>query len=173
MSHTTRSLLPVIISIPTLLDPSLAPEGHHVLHAYYAASEPYEPWEGLRRGSPEYESLKEVRSANLWRAVERIIPDIRERCEVTMVGSPLTHEAFLRREKGTYGPPIFVKEGETIPFCKTTIEGLLHCGDSTFPGIGVPSAAGSGMNAANTLVSPMKQLELMDELDKAGKLNPR
>lgn len=28
----------VIISIPTLLDPSLAPDGHHVLHAYYALS---------------------------------------------------------------------------------------------------------------------------------------
>ena len=36
----------VIISIPTLLDPGLAPEGHHVLHAYYAADEPYAPWAG-------------------------------------------------------------------------------------------------------------------------------
>ena len=50
--------------------------------------------------------------------------------------------------------------------------GLLHCGDSTFPGIGVPSAAGSGMNAANTLVSPLEQLRLMAELDERGQLVP-
>ena len=48
----------VIISIPTLLDPGLAPEGHHVLHAYYAADEPYAPWAGLDRRSPEYAALK-------------------------------------------------------------------------------------------------------------------
>ena len=40
----------------------------------------------------------------LWRAVEHIIPDIRQRCEVTMVGTPLTHKRFLRRHKGSYGP---------------------------------------------------------------------
>ena len=48
----------------------------------------------------------------------------------------------------------------------------MHCGDSTFPGIGVPSAAASGMNAANTLVSPLQQLALMNELDEMGALLP-
>ena len=52
------------------------------------------------------------------------------------------------------------------------VPGLLHCGDSTFPGIGVPSAAASGINAANTLASPWQQLELMDELDAKGCLTP-
>ena len=68
--------------------------------------------------------------------------------------------------------PLHTVGSETIPFAKTPVEGLLHCGDSTFPGIGVPSAAGSGMNAANTLVSPLKQLALMGELDAAGQLTP-
>ena len=40
---------------------------------------------GLERGSPEYERLKEERSQVLWRAVERIIPDVRKRAEVAMV----------------------------------------------------------------------------------------
>ena len=39
----------------------------------------------LERGSEEYERLKEERSQVMWRAVERIIPDIRQRCEITMV----------------------------------------------------------------------------------------
>ena len=161
----------VIISIPTALDPGLAPDGCHVLHAYYAADEPYEVWEGMDRRSDEYKALKAERAAPLWAAVEKIVPDIRERVEVEMVASPLTHERFLRRTRGTYGPPLFVGD-ETIPYAATPVPGLLHCGDSTFPGIGVPSAAGSGMNAANTLVSPLEQLRLMAELDERGQLVP-
>lgn len=40
---------------------------------------------GLERGSPQYEALKEERSQVLWRAVERVIPDIRQRIEIQMV----------------------------------------------------------------------------------------
>ena len=85
--------------------------------------------------------------------------------QVEMVASPRTHARFLRRHEGTYGPPIFAEQrGETIPYASTQVPGLLHCGDSTFPGIGVPSASGSGMNAANTLVSPLEQLEQLEQL---------
>ena len=45
------------------------------------------PCAGLERGSPEYERLKEERSQVLWRAVEKVIPDIRQRTEVEMVRS--------------------------------------------------------------------------------------
>ena len=162
----------VIISIPTILDPSLAPDGKHVLHAYYAANEPWEPWANVERGSAAYRALKEERAQRLWEAVETIIPDVRDRVEVEMVGSPLTHARFLHRHEGTYGPPIFAEAGDTIPYAATPIPKLLHCGDSTFPGIGVPSAAASGMNAANTLVSPLQQLALMNELDEMGALLP-
>jgi len=42
--------------------------------------------------------------------------------------------------------------------------GLLCCGDSTFPGIGLPAVAASGAVAANSLVSPWKHWALLDEL---------
>ena len=96
---------------------------------------------------------------------------MRARVVTELVASPLTHERFLRRSRGTYGPPLFIGD-ETIPYAATPLPGLLHCGDSTFPGIGVPSAAGSGMNAANTLASPWQQLGLMNELDEGGFLTP-
>ena len=35
----------VVVSVPSLLDPSLAPEGHHVIHAYAAGNEPFSVWE--------------------------------------------------------------------------------------------------------------------------------
>ena len=40
----------VLVSIPSVIDPKLAPEGHHTLHAYLPATEPFEKWEHLERG---------------------------------------------------------------------------------------------------------------------------
>jgi phytoene dehydrogenase-like protein len=93
----------VLVSIASVLDPSLAPSGKHVVHAYTPGNEPYALWEGLERTSPEYKALKEERSQVLWRAVEKAIPDVRKRVEVQMVGTPLTQARFLRRDRGTYG----------------------------------------------------------------------
>ena len=76
----------VLISIASVMDPNLAPKGKHTLHAYTPATEPFELWQNLTRGSKEYEKLKEERSQVLWRAVEKVIPDIRDRLEVEMVG---------------------------------------------------------------------------------------
>lgn len=46
---------------------------------------------------------QEELSQCLWAALEKIIPDVRIRAELALVGTPLTHERFLRRYKGTYG----------------------------------------------------------------------
>jgi phytoene dehydrogenase-like protein len=35
----------VVVSMPTLLDSSMAPPGYHVIHAYAAGNEPFEVWE--------------------------------------------------------------------------------------------------------------------------------
>ena len=44
----------------------------------------------------------------MWEAVKRALgPKVsRKKCEMEMVGTPLTHERFLRRNHGTYGPAI-------------------------------------------------------------------
>lgn len=47
-----------IISMPTVFDPSLAPPGKATIHAYVAANEPYDLWQGLDRKSQEYKKLK-------------------------------------------------------------------------------------------------------------------
>ena len=53
------------VSMPSLIDPALAPEGCHVIHAYLPATEPYEVWEGVARGTPAYDALKKERVAPL------------------------------------------------------------------------------------------------------------
>jgi phytoene dehydrogenase-like protein len=141
------------ICIPSTLDPSMAPERHHVVHAYTAANEPYEIWEGLDRHSKEYGAKKGERAEVLWRAMEKVIPDVRERTELALIGSPLTHERYLRRHRGTYGAGYRADQGQVFPGPTTPLLGLLCCGDSNMPGIGVPAVAMSGMIAANAVES--------------------
>ena len=153
----------VLVSIPSLLDPSLAPKGKHAIHVYTPGNEPYALWEGLDRRSQEYALQKQARSQVMWQALERVIPDIRSRCEVALVGTPLTHERFLRRDRGSYGPAIRAGKG-LFPGPGTPLPGLFCCGDSTFPGIGLPAVAASGMMAANTLAPISKHQVMLQEI---------
>eukprot|EP00571_Detonula_confervacea_P006836 CAMPEP_0172316848 /NCGR_PEP_ID=MMETSP1058-20130122/29742_1 /TAXON_ID=83371 /ORGANISM="Detonula confervacea, Strain CCMP 353" /LENGTH=598 /DNA_ID=CAMNT_0013031271 /DNA_START=43 /DNA_END=1835 /DNA_ORIENTATION=+ len=154
-----------LISIPSVHDETLAPKDHAVLHIYTPATERYERWENVKRNTPEYNQLKEERSAFLWRVLEKVIPDIRQRSVHYQVGTPLTHKRFLNRHRGTYGPAIYAGEA-SFPFPNTPIKNLLVCGDSCFPGIGVPAVSGSGMIAANSvsLDSIGRQLDMLQKL---------
>lgn len=144
-----------MISIPSVWDASLAPPGHHAIHAY--TLEPYGNWQ---RGDG-YEKQKKERSQSLYRALERVIPDVRQRVVLELIGTPLTHAYYLRRDRGTYGPAIAAGEA-MFPSCHTPIPGLYRVGDSTTPGIGVPAVAASGILCANTLVKPQQTAQLLD-----------
>ncbi|MEA5581964.1 NAD(P)/FAD-dependent oxidoreductase [Nodularia harveyana UHCC-0300] len=143
-----------MISIPSVWDATLAPEGHHVVHAY--TLEPYAGWER----NHGYEAKKQQKAQSLYRALERVIPDIRERVVLELIGTPLTHAGYLRRYQGTYGPAIVAGQG-MFPDTHTPIKGLYRVGDSTMPGIGVPAVAASGILCANSLVSPRQTAELL------------
>ncbi|MEM9449618.1 MAG: NAD(P)/FAD-dependent oxidoreductase [Cyanobacteria bacterium P01_E01_bin.6] len=153
----------VLISIPSILDQNLAPSGKHTIHVYTPGNEPYTLWDGLDRNSKAYQHMKTERADVMWLALERVIPDVRDRCELTLVGTPLTHERFLRRHRGSYGPAIQAGNG-LFPGPLTPVTNLLCCGDSTFPGIGLPAVAASGMIAANTLAPISKHLAMLDKI---------
>ncbi|MGB3615744.1 MAG: NAD(P)/FAD-dependent oxidoreductase [Elainellaceae cyanobacterium] len=146
-----------MISIPSVWDPSLAPDGHHVVHAY--TLEPYGGWQR----DHTYPARKRQRAEPLFRALERVIPDVRSRIELELIGTPLTHQQYLRRYQGTYGPAIAASDG-LFPNCRTPIDGLYRVGDSTLPGIGVPAVAASGILCANSLVSLAQTRALLDAL---------
>ncbi|WP_017316286.1 phytoene desaturase family protein [Mastigocladopsis repens] len=143
-----------MISIPSVWDATLAPHGHHVIHAY--TLETYAGWER----NDGYEQKKKEKAQTLYRALERIIPDITERVVLELIGTPLTHAHYLRRYRGTYGPAIEAGQG-MFPGSHTPIRGLYRVGDSTTPGIGVPAVAASGILCANTLVKPQQTGELL------------
>ena len=155
----------MIISIPSVLDPGLAPKGCHVIHAYAAANEPWELWENVTNRDA-YEALKEERVEFLWKAIERSIPDVRNRVlenSLNMSASPKTHQRFNRRYKGTFGPALRAGEAK-FPYPKSKVPGLFCCGDSVFPGIGVPAVAASGANAASSTVSIWEHLKMLNRL---------
>jgi len=155
----------VLCSMPSLIDPTLAPEGKHVLHAYVPATEPYEWWEGLDRNSEEYKKKKDEAADFLWSAIEEYVPDARNRAVegTVQIGTPLTHERFLRRSRGAYGPRVEAGK-QTLPGHKTPLEGLYLCGDFTFPGIGVPATAAAGAITANNLVSVPQHFAMLDKI---------
>jgi phytoene dehydrogenase-like protein len=136
------------------------------VHIYGAANEPYEKWKKVKRGSEEYKAMKADAADDLYKALEKVIPDIRSRVEVEMVATPLTQKRFVRRHEGTYGPGVdmtrFNLYGKDLtPGPATGIDGLWAVGDSTYPGIGVPAAAGSGFFTANSLVPVWKNLQML------------
>lgn len=61
----------VLVSVASLLDPSLAPDGCHVVHAYTPATEPYESWAHLDRNSAEYRQKKAEAAEVLWQVRRR------------------------------------------------------------------------------------------------------
>lgn len=146
-----------MISIPSVWDATLAPPGHHVVHAY--TLEPYAGWQR----DQHYEDRKKARSQPLFRALEKVIPDLRDRIVLELIGTPLTHAHYLRRYQGTYGPAIAAGEG-MFPGPQTPIQGLYRVGDSTTPGIGVPAVAASGILCANSLVNPAETAELIQAI---------
>ncbi|MEB3358729.1 MAG: NAD(P)/FAD-dependent oxidoreductase [Synechococcales bacterium] len=146
-----------MISIPSVWDASLAPPGHHVVHAY--TLEPYAGWQR----DESYPQRKRQQAEPLFRALEKVIPDVRDRLTVELIGTPLTHAHYLRRHQGTYGPAIAAGQA-TFPDNRTPIPGLYRVGDSTLPGIGVPAVAASGILCANTLVEPGKVREVLEQL---------
>ena len=157
----------VLVSMASMLDPSLAPEGCHVVHAYVPATEPFEDWEQfLKEGgyqSSKYREAKDQAVEVLWRAIERYVPDVRQRVKVALPATPLTHRRFNRRDAGTYGPFLQATSGQLMGH-STPLDGFYVCGDSTFPGIGVPAVAASGMITAHSILDVGTHWANLDKL---------
>lgn len=137
----------IFVSIPTLLDPTLAPAGHHIIHTFTPSW--MEDWQGL--SASDYEAKKEAAAARLIDRLEAIFPHLSAGLDYQEVGTPRTHRRFLGRMDGTYGPiPARKLLGLLgMPFNRTSVPGLYCVGDSTFPGQGLNAVAFSGFACAH------------------------
>ncbi|MBN1313827.1 MAG: NAD(P)/FAD-dependent oxidoreductase, partial [Anaerolineales bacterium] len=134
-----------IISWTSSSDPSLAPEGHHVIVLILAPG-PYRfDWDGAKPALTE--QLVDYYSENY-------IPGLAEHVKVAELATPLDFERRLLVPEGTiYGLKQDITN-ETVfrPAAKSkSIEGLYLTGASTHPGGGVPTTISSGMIAADLI----------------------
>ena len=106
------------------LDPDLAPPGHHVLHAYTPATEPWEDWAELdephrrteachssfgvvlARKSDEYKRKKQEAREFLFSAVAKQVPDLEATWQGDLVRclsmSPARLVAWLRTSRARF-----------------------------------------------------------------------
>ncbi len=153
-----RGLLPRetfgLVCFPTFSDPSMAPEGHHVLNI--VQSGPYHvkeiDWDRDKKAYGEQQ---------LERLSERAIPGLADHVTVMDVLTPRDYERRLLLPEGAIlGLDMDLPSSAVFrPAARSkSIRGLYLCGSSTHPGGGLPSVVASGIIAAD-LVSKGSGLE--------------
>jgi len=152
-AHMETPYHTLFISIPTVLDPDLAPPGHHILHVFTPCW--LADWEGL---PPKvYEQRKEAVAGQVIERLLTLFPRLDQDLDYMEIGTPRTHRRFLGRMDGTYGPmPRYPLPGLIpMPLNRTSVPGLYCVGDSTFPGQGLNAVAFSGFACAHRVATDL------------------
>ncbi len=138
----------IYFSAPSILDPSVAPKGKHLVHAF--VTDEVDRWKEYRRGDEQYKQAKNEFGASIIRRTEKILPGLSDAVELQLFATPLTHERYLNRYKGSYGPLLYPGQNILLkPQNRTAVKNLYAAGDSTFPGQGVIAVTYSGVSCAS------------------------
>lgn len=135
-----------LVCWPSEADPSLAPEGHHVLNFLCNAPAPYAPlgdnWDRLKVWYTE-EAIKQLE--------KHVLPDVRDHIEVLEISTPLDFERRLLHPQGSiYG---LFSDLTTLAMFRPhsrsrAVRNLYLAGASTHLGGGVPTVIASGVLTA-------------------------
>jgi phytoene dehydrogenase-like protein len=144
----------LIVSIPTLLDPLLAPPGQHLLKVLITIPYGYrERWGGAY---PEkYLQVKEEFSQHILQLLElKLIPHLREHLLFYEAATPLTLERYTGNERGAmYGLTSIPQQmGPWRPSHRVAIPGFFQVGHYTRPSHGIVGASLSGLFCARTIL---------------------
>ena len=139
----TLEKIPYCLTIPTLLNPSLAPQGHHIITLYTPI--PYRP-----EGITSWKEKKEEYTERLINLAEKVIPGLTQQVVVREAATPDTLVRFTGNSKGAVGGWDYTPDTDIQrPPNKTPIEGLWLTGHWTFPGIGIHNVMQSGLLTAS------------------------
>lgn len=145
-----EALSGLAITTPTLIDPSLAPEGHHT--SIITTLVPYDI-------GVEWDSVKEDYQNQLIKMAEKAIPNLSRHIVFVESGSPKTMERYTNNSNGAiYGWEQSINQMNKRPQHETPIKGLYLSGQWTNPGGGVVSVILSGY-------------QLVEKLKKKGNSN--
>jgi phytoene desaturase len=136
-----------LICCPTKADPSLAPEGHHIVALDFQG--PY------HLAGASWDEIKEEFSEDLVSYLsDNVLPGLKEHTKTMVVSSPVDFERRLRNPGGAFYCFQQDISAQTVfrPAAKSkSIQGLYLAGASTHPGGGVPTVMASGIVAANLI----------------------
>lgn len=138
------------ILIPTILDPSLAPDGRHVM----TINVQYAPYD-LRDG--DWDQQKEILGERVMQLLAKYAPGIRDLVLHKQVITPLDLERDFGMTEGSIfhgqmamDQMLFMRPVAGMSGYQTPIENLFLCGAGTHPGGGVTGAP--GYNAAREIL---------------------
>jgi len=147
----------LIVSIPTLLDPSLAPPGQHLLKVLITVPHGYrEAWGG--GNAEKYHHLKEEFSQKMIELLElKLIPHLQRHLLFYEAATPLTLERYTGNERGAmYGLASIPQQmGPWRPPHRTPIPGLFQVGHYTRPSHGIVGASLSGLFCARSILQQL------------------
>ena len=147
----------MMVSIPTILDPTLAPPRQHVLSVLTNVPYHYQgKWGG---GNFErYRHIKEEFSQKILRQLEsKLIPGLRDHLLFYEAATPLTLERYTGNEMGAmYGLASTTHQvGNLRPPQQTSVPGLFQVGHYTRPSHGIVGTSLSGSFAAKTILKKL------------------
>jgi phytoene dehydrogenase-like protein len=138
------------VCFPTVHDPSLAPEGKHIM-TIDVNSQPYELKER------NWDEIKEERADRVIAQMGRYFPRLPDLIEHRQVLSPLDMERLLgitggHALHGEMGPDqmLFMRPVRGYGSYRTPVRGLYLCGAGTHPGGGITGA--NGRNCAREVL---------------------
>ncbi len=122
----------VFISISPADDETRAPAGKAAVTV--STHTAIQPWWELANQDPEaYENRKNEYTERVFKAIEVVLPDIRQKSSLILPGTPVTFAFYTRRPKGLVGgspqESLFAVKGPG-----TGLSNLWLVGDSIFPG---------------------------------------
>ena len=144
------------VYIPSIDDPSIAPDGVHSMTVLCSAGR-----EWPRPSSPDYQSAayarwkEEAADRALDVIEERLFPGLRAHIRTLEVGTPSTIERYTLRSHGFVGGPKQALGQHLFKrlTAKGEVPGLYCVGDSTVMGEGVVSVTASAVGAVNVLLA--------------------
>lgn len=149
----------MIVSIPTLLDFSLAPSGQHLIKILVHA--PYHYQEAWGKGDPvKYKRIKEEFSRKVLQQLEsKLIPNLSNHLLFYEAATPWTLERYTGNEGGAmYGLASTPQQmGNLRPSHRTPVPGLFQVGHYTRPSHGITGASLSGLFAVRMILQKVHQ----------------
>jgi len=138
--------MPWVVSIPTLVDPQMAPSGHHILSLF--APMPYR-LSGMKR----WRERKAEYTDRFIRLASTLIPGLLKRIVVSESATPDTLVRYTGNRKGALGWNYTPESIAGRPDNKSPVPGLWLTGHWTVPGVGVHGAIQSGYITSQAVAS--------------------